>query len=180
MPFISASVIGLIGGALGAFLIQSFAGADSFFTSFIVIFLISFLGIGINNAVVRSSITGQANAATTQAKPRKKPKKQESAKRSDTKSAKSAKPTKKSADKPSAPRPVSSEPMEQGTVKWFNGNKGFGFICRENGEEVFVHFRSIESDDESGSRRHLRDGQAVEYRVVDSDRGPQAENVRAL
>ncbi|MFK7733662.1 MAG: cold shock domain-containing protein [Pseudomonadales bacterium] len=178
MPFISASVIGLIGAALGAFLVQAFAGADSFIASFIVIFLISFIGIGINNAIVRSAITGQTS--TAQPKPRKKPKKQEPAKRSDSKPAKSAKPTKKPAEKPSAPRPVSGEPLEQGTVKWFNGNKGFGFICRENGEEVFVHFRSIESDDESGSRRHLRDGQAVEYRVVDSDRGPQAENVRAL
>ncbi len=177
MPFISASVIGLIGGALGAILVQTFAGADSFISSFIVIFLISFLGIGINNAVVRSAITGQATAAATQPKARKKSKKQESTKRSDKKP---AKPAKKSADKPKSAGPVSSEPLEQGTVKWFNGNKGFGFICRENGEEVFVHFRSIESDDESGSRRHLRDGQAVEYRVVDSDRGPQAENVRAL
>ncbi|MEM8499663.1 MAG: cold shock domain-containing protein [Pseudomonadota bacterium] len=177
MPFISASVISLIGGALGAFLVQSFAGADSFISSFIVIFLISFLGIGINNAVVRSAITGQSTAIAEQPKTKKKPKKQGPAKRSEKKPAKSAK---KSADKPSASRPVSSEPLEQGTVKWFNGNKGFGFICRENGEEVFVHFRSIESDDESGSRRHLRDGQAVEYRVVDSDRGPQAENVRGL
>ncbi len=180
MPFISASVISLIGGALGAFLVQSFAGADSFVASFIVIFLISFLGIGINNAVVRSAITGQANAAAAPTKPRKQPKKQATAKQSEKKAGKSAKSARKPAEKPSTPKSDGNEPLEQGTVKWFNGNKGFGFICRENGEEVFVHFRSIESDDESGSRRHLRDGQAVEYRVVDSDRGPQAENVRAL
>jgi len=177
MPFISASVISLIGGALGAFLIQSFAGADSFFTSFIVIFLISFLGIGINNAVIRSTLSGQANTKPALAKPRQKPKKQTATKRSESKS---AKPAKKSAENSSTAKSGGNEPLEQGTVKWFNGNKGFGFICRENGEEVFVHFRSIESDDESGSRRHLRDGQAVEYRVVDSDRGPQAENVRPL
>lgn len=67
---------------------------------------------------------------------------------------------------------------EQGTVKWFNVSKGFGFIVRENGEEIFVHFRSIRGDDKS--RRGLRDGQSVSYVVVDSDKGPQAEDVEPL
>lgn len=74
--------------------------------------------------------------------------------------------------------PKSDAPLERGKVKWFNGNKGFGFLVRDNGEEVFVHFRSIQ---EAGDgRKHLRDDQDVEFRVVDSDRGPQAEDVRAL
>ncbi|MDX1734686.1 MAG: cold shock domain-containing protein [Halioglobus sp.] len=58
-------------------------------------------------------------------------------------------------------------------MKWFNGNKGFGFIIRDNGEEIFVHFRSIQG----GGRRGLRDGQRVSFVVRDSDKGPQAEEV---
>ncbi len=62
---------------------------------------------------------------------------------------------------------------EQGTVKWFNVSKGFGFIVRGNGEEIFVHFHSIKGE----GRRSLRDGQAVTYVVRDSNKGPQAEEV---
>jgi cold shock CspA family protein len=67
-------------------------------------------------------------------------------------------------------------PRETGTVKWFNGSKGFGFIIRENGEEIFVHYRSILGD----GRRSLTDGQAVEFRVDHTDKGPQAEDVQGL
>jgi CspA family cold shock protein len=67
---------------------------------------------------------------------------------------------------------------EEGEVKWFNVSKGFGFIRRDNGEEIFVHFRSIEGEDKG--RRSLRDGQRVSYVVVDSDKGPQAEEVIPL
>ena len=67
---------------------------------------------------------------------------------------------------------------EEGLVKWFNVSKGFGFIRRENGEEIFVHFRSIRGKD--NGRKSLRDGQHVSYIVVDSDKGPQAEEVEAL
>lgn len=66
--------------------------------------------------------------------------------------------------------------MEQGTVKWFNAAKGFGFIARQNGEDVFVHFSSIQSD----GYRSLAEGQAVEFTVVRGKKGWQAENVRAL
>lgn len=62
---------------------------------------------------------------------------------------------------------------EQGTVKWFNVSKGFGFIIREDGEEIFVHFRSIRGE----GRRSLRDGQRVSFVVAQSDKGPQAEDV---
>ena len=61
----------------------------------------------------------------------------------------------------------------KGTVKWFNNAKGFGFISRENGEEIFVHFRSILGE----GRRSLRDGQKVSFVVADSDKGLQAEEV---
>jgi cold shock protein len=66
--------------------------------------------------------------------------------------------------------------MEQGTVKWFNAAKGFGFIARQNGEDVFVHFSAIQSD----GYRSLAEGQAVEFTVTRGKKGWQAENVRAL
>ena len=65
---------------------------------------------------------------------------------------------------------------EEGTVKWFNVKKGFGFILRENGEEVFVHFRSIEGQ----GRRILRQGQRVQFTVIQADKGPQANNVSII
>ena len=63
--------------------------------------------------------------------------------------------------------------MEQGTVKWFNAEKGFGFISREDGSDVFVHFSAIQGD----GIKTLEEGQAVTFDVEDSDRGPQAVNV---
>ena len=65
---------------------------------------------------------------------------------------------------------------ENGTVKWFNVTKGFGFVIRESGEEIFVHFRSIRGE----GRRGLRDGQAVSFVVAETDKGPQAEDVEPL
>lgn len=64
----------------------------------------------------------------------------------------------------------------QGKVKWFNAEKGFGFIEREGGDDVFVHFSAIQSD----GFRSLDEGQAVEFDIVDGDRGPQAANVVRL
>ena len=63
-----------------------------------------------------------------------------------------------------------------GTVKWFNDQKGFGFIERESGDDVFVHFSAIQSE----GFNSLEDGQDVEFEVVEGDRGPQAENVVAV
>ena len=63
--------------------------------------------------------------------------------------------------------------IEQGTVKWFNAEKGFGFISREDGSDVFVHFSAIQGD----GFKTLEEGQAVTFDVEDSDRGPQAVNV---
>ncbi|MDP4534586.1 cold-shock protein [Alkalimonas collagenimarina] len=60
-----------------------------------------------------------------------------------------------------------------GTVKWFNEDKGFGFIEREGGKDVFVHFRAINGS----GRRTLIEGQQVTFEVVDGQKGPQAENV---
>ena len=66
--------------------------------------------------------------------------------------------------------------MEQGTVKWFNDAKGFGFITRQNGEDVFVHFSEISSN----GFRSLQEGQAVSFNVTKGPKGFQAENVQVL
>jgi CspA family cold shock protein len=65
--------------------------------------------------------------------------------------------------------------MATGTVKWFNDAKGFGFISRENGPDVFVHFRAIQG---SGFRT-LQEGQRVTFEVTQGQKGLQAENVSA-
>jgi CspA family cold shock protein len=63
-----------------------------------------------------------------------------------------------------------------GTVKWFNDEKGYGFIAREGEQDVFVHFRAIEMD----GRKSLREGQVVEFTVGEGQKGPQAENVKPI
>lgn len=65
---------------------------------------------------------------------------------------------------------------EQGTVKWFNGGKGYGFIERDSGGDVFVHFNAIVAE----GFKTLNDGQRVEFAVVEGQKGPQAQNVVAL
>jgi cold shock protein len=65
---------------------------------------------------------------------------------------------------------------EQGTVKWFSNEKGFGFISREGADDVFVHFSAIEGE----GYKSLNEGQAVEFDIVDGPKGKQAANVRPL
>ncbi len=86
---------------------------------------------------------------------------------------KESKAPQKKADRPS---PASTAPLEQGTVKWFNVSKGYGFIIRENGDEIFVHHRSVQGD----GRGRLDDGSSVRFRVVTTDKGPQAEDVEPV
>ena len=62
----------------------------------------------------------------------------------------------------------------KGTVKWFNSNKGYGFITPEEGEDVFVHFSAIQSD----GYKNLEEGQTVEFEVTNGPKGPQASNVK--
>ena len=64
--------------------------------------------------------------------------------------------------------------METGRVKWFNAEKGFGFIERDEGNDVFVHFSAIEMD----GFKTLEEGQEVQFEVVEGARGPQAANVQ--
>ncbi|MBD8027398.1 cold-shock protein [Ureibacillus sp. 179-F W5.1 NHS] len=66
--------------------------------------------------------------------------------------------------------------MTQGTVKWFNSEKGFGFIEVEGGNDVFVHFSAIQGD----GFKTLEEGQKVEFSVEEGNRGPQASNVVKL
>lgn len=65
---------------------------------------------------------------------------------------------------------------ERGTVKWFNSGKGFGFIQRDSGEDVFVHFKSIKGD----GYRSLEEGQRVEFSVTRGQKGLQAEDVSVV
>lgn len=66
--------------------------------------------------------------------------------------------------------------MATGTVKWFNAEKGFGFIAQENGVDVFVHYSAIKGD----GFRALEENQKVEFEVTQGPKGAQAENVRVL
>jgi CspA family cold shock protein len=66
--------------------------------------------------------------------------------------------------------------MAQGTVKWFNADKGYGFIAVDGGRDVFVHYSAIQSD----GYRTLEEGQRVEFEIMQSERGPQAEAVRPV
>ena len=75
-----------------------------------------------------------------------------------------------------AVNPYASSPREEGVVKWFNGTKGFGFITGDDGEDIFVHYRSVRSSD----RYALREGMEVSYVLGRSGKGPQAEDVIPL
>ena len=66
--------------------------------------------------------------------------------------------------------------MQQGTVKWFNAKKGYGFISDVEGTDVFMHFSALSMD----GFKELKDGESVEFEVVDGDKGPQAANVVRL
>ena len=85
--------------------------------------------------------------------------------------------------KPLARKPVVEEHRvaynksrrESGSVKWFNASKGFGFITRDSGDDIFVHFRSIRGE----GHRVLQDGQRVEFAISEGDKGLQAEDVAA-
>ena len=63
--------------------------------------------------------------------------------------------------------------MENGIVKWFNSEKGYGVISRENGDDVFVHYSAIDMD----GFKTLEEGQEVQFEIVEGDKGPQATNV---
>ena len=71
---------------------------------------------------------------------------------------------------------ATAESTHEGSIKWFNATKGFGFIVGDDGGEVFVHYRNVEGL----TKRGIKQGQRVAYSVKASDRGPQAEGVTAI
>ena len=77
---------------------------------------------------------------------------------------------------PASSRAGDSSEQESGTVKWFNVKKGYGFITRDQGDDVFVHFRNIEG----GGRRGIDEGQRVSFIVINGDKGLQADEVTTI
>jgi CspA family cold shock protein len=75
-----------------------------------------------------------------------------------------------------SPRAGESSDQESGTVKWFNVKKGYGFITRDQGDDVFVHFKNIEG----GGRRGINEGQRVSFIVITGDKGLQADEVTTI
>ncbi|MDA2913001.1 cold shock domain-containing protein [Acidobacteriia bacterium AH_259_A11_L15] len=71
---------------------------------------------------------------------------------------------------------MTTDAKEQGTVKWFNASKGYGFIQRQSGEDVFVHYSAIQGE----GYRNLQEGAAVEFEVTQGPKGLQATNVVQL
>lgn len=134
-----------------------------------------------SNAAAKPATRADRSAASPSAGDARKPAAPKPARKTtQAATAASASPAKKKpAAKAAATAPAGADnasgPVESGTVKWFNGSKGFGFIIRDNGEEIFVHHRSIRGE----GRRSLRDGAPVNFRVVTTDKGPQAEDVEA-
>jgi len=111
-------------------------------------------------SIVISLIVGMANRPSS---------------RSSNKSTRSS--SNRSASQPSASAAnVDTSKQTKGTVKWFNNKKGFGFIQQDNGDDVFVHHRSIIGS----GRKTLREGQKVAMDIVDGNKGLQAENVSPL
>ncbi len=84
------------------------------------------------------------------------------------------KPTIKASSPAAAPKMAGDR--ETGTVKWFDTNKGYGFITRSSGGDIFVHFRSIKGS----GYRSLHEGQSVDFLVTQGDKGPQAEDIHVI
>lgn len=157
MSVIGKLIISLVVAAVAATLLGLFHGAA---TPFLIVFG-AFSSATIATALLTSIKISASGSAKSSNQPAKKA---------------SEKPAKKTREKTPAKKQSNSANREEGEVKWFNVTKGFGFITRNNGEEIFVHFRSIRGE----NRRGLRDGQKVSFVVTESDKGPQAEDVEGL
>ena len=194
MPtFLIAAASALLLAALTTEASQRFF-PDSYFALLAITF-VALLINGLFNARLRQADgSGTRNAASKgQNKPRQKPAQEPRARGDKGKSRKPAQEKNRArAEQRSAEpgssgtrsdsvesAPVPDGPRETGTVKWFNRSKGYGFIVRDNGEEIFVHQRSILRDNDR-QRPVLRDGQSVSFVVSQQDKGAQAEGVEGL
>ncbi len=154
MSLFGKLVISLVVAAIAS-AITTFVGSHGAFLSVFCAFAAATIATSLLGSI-KAPATGTAAAGPAKASAPK---------------AKTAKPKPQKKSKPQS----AGGKREEGEVKWFNVSKGFGFISRENGEEIFVHFRSILGE----GRRSLRDGQRVSFVVADSDKGLQAEEVEA-
>ncbi len=167
MPFFIAIVTSSIAAILAALTLSALAGesgSNSLIVSACVITVFTLIAIGVFSQARKPS--APANKPITDKKNPAKSQKKQAAKKTKPAAPKANKTTHNDAD------------FETGQVKWFDSKKGFGFIQRENGEEIFVHHRSIE--DTGQGRRRLKDGQTVEFRVEETDKGLQAEEVQVI
>lgn len=157
MIFIVRIILALVVAAATAFAVAYLDGPEGALLGITTVVVIA---IGTLIVAFASPLLGGTTAAPSAAEP-----------------SKPAREEKQKVEKPrdTAPRTVAG-PREQGTVKWFNFNKGFGFITRENGEDIFVHFRSIRGK----GRKSLPEGQRVEFVVTKGDKGLQAEDVEVV
>lgn len=131
-------------------LLGSSSGYLAYLSAFLLFFIVGFVAAVVATSGSRTAPT--ATPARTEARPEARP-------------------------APTQARAVPREgETEEGVVKWFNVKKGFGFITRDSGDDIFVHFRAIEGQ----GRRVLRQGQRVSYVVMEADKGLQADQVEIL
>ena len=159
------------------------------YTALLLVALAAFIVHGFFTArVTARGTTDQVRPKRSQPQQRKQPDRGEKrgTPRADKPKPQRKDPAPRAAKKPAAPKaprpqaPAPDGPTEQGEVKWFNRSKGYGFIIRENGEEIFVHQRSVVGSGDKGQRPVLRDGQKVSFVVTKQDKGAQAEHVQPV
>lgn len=131
-----------------------------------------------NTRKTGNSDRSQRNAGDRQSGERKKPARDNKPPRKDNN--RQSERTDRDSGGPAREVSEATGPVENGTVKWFNRSKGYGFIVRENGEEIFVHQRSIASAGDRNQRPVLNDGQQVSFVVSHQEKGAQAEQVKTL
>jgi CspA family cold shock protein len=151
VPFTIAIIIGILAGGL-------FAGQqqDAFF-SFDALTCSAFAAVSLISALLTRAMTpvGLVAAPST--------------------TSGTSTPNTSTSTRSSGKKPAATGNREQGVVKWFNYTKGFGFITRDSGDDIFVHFKSIRG--EGDGKRGLREGQRVDFNVSQGDKGLQADDV---
>jgi len=165
-------VLALIVAAIATFFASKISGAEdpNFIPHFVIVAIATLITAFVSPLL---SANAQANTSVTAA-PAGRVQKTANPERKTERKIEKPRPE-KTREHEEEPRKVDG-PREQGTVKWFNFNKGFGFITRESGEDIFVHFRSIRGK----GRKSLPEGQRVEFVVTQGDKGLQAEDVEII